>query len=129
MDFRRSPTGVLLSELTNQFAEVIRDFRSAGAAARFPPQYRRKPARCHAMTVSGLTMRSASLQPDQNRWSAIQNSRSKEFNGGRGRFRLRTATCCRSAMTSTAVAVRAKEDADDGDERNEESSNYPCNTS
>jgi hypothetical protein len=56
-------------------------------------QYHRKPARCQATTVSGLTIRRTLFQPDQKRRSAIQNSRSKEFKGGRGRFRLRMATC------------------------------------
>jgi hypothetical protein len=33
----------------------------------------------------------------------VQKTRSKMFRGGRGRFRLRTATCCRRARISNAV--------------------------
>ena len=65
-------------------------------------------------------MRSTFFQPHQKRRSVIQNSRSHEFNGGRGRFRLRTASCCRSAMTSSAVAARSKEHAEAGEKRKEE---------
>jgi hypothetical protein len=38
----------------------------------------------------------------------VQNRRSREFNGGRGRFRLSTATCCRRARTSRAVSHRLR---------------------
>lgn len=66
----------------------------------------RKPARCQLMTVSGFRITSTSLQRDQNWRSAVQNSRSKQFNTGRGRLRLSTAICCRSARTSRAVSLR-----------------------
>jgi hypothetical protein len=68
--------------------------------------YNRKPARCQWMTVSGFTMTSTSLQRDQKWRIVVQNSRSKEFNAGRGRLRLSTATCCRSARISRAVSLR-----------------------
>src|SRR5438132_2824028 len=36
----------------------------------------------------------------------VQKKRSRRFNVGRGRWRLSTATCCRSARTSRAVSLR-----------------------
>ncbi len=60
------------------------------------------------MTVSGFTMTRTSVQRDQERRRVVQKSRSKEFKGGRGHFRLRTATCCRKAKTSSAVSLRPR---------------------
>src|SRR5215469_5763607 len=72
----------------------------------FQRQYRRKLARCQPTTVSGLTITSASRQRDQLVRKIIQKSRSRDRNGGRGRFVFSTATCWRSAMISTAISVR-----------------------
>src|SRR5579864_7298668 len=60
------------------------------------------------MTVSGLTMTRTSVQRDQQRRSVVQKRRSREFNLGRGRLRLSTATCCRRAGTSRAVSPRLR---------------------
>src|SRR5215469_3339732 len=49
----------------------------------FQVQNSRKPARCQAMTVSGLTMAKAERQSRQNRDRQIQNRRSPEVNFGR----------------------------------------------
>ena len=46
----------------------------------FQVQNRRNPARCQAMTVSGLTMVSAERQPRQRRDRQIHNRRSVEVN-------------------------------------------------
>ena len=46
----------------------------------FQVQKRRYPARCQAMTVSGLTMVSAERQPRQRRDRQIHNRRSAEVN-------------------------------------------------
>jgi len=46
----------------------------------FQVQNRRNPARCQAMTVSGLTMVSAECQPRQRRDRQIHNRRSAEVN-------------------------------------------------
>ena len=94
-------------------------------------QYNRKPARCQATTVSGLTIRSTSFQPDQKRRRRIQNSRSQEFKGGRGRFRFRTASCCRSARTSSAVPARQRKKTPKAAKsaRQKGSTNNRCNTS
>ena len=42
------------------------------------------------------------------RRSVVQSSRSKEFSFGRGRFRLRTATCCRRARIASARSLRLR---------------------
>jgi hypothetical protein len=72
------------------------------STAESPPDARRPP------TVSGLTITSTSFQRSQKRRNDCQNSRSKEFKGGRGRFRLRTAIRCRSTSTSSAVVARER---------------------
>ena len=38
----------------------------------------------------------------------VQKSRSRELNAGRRRWRLSTASCCRSARTSRAVSLRLR---------------------
>jgi hypothetical protein len=92
---------------------VIR--RRPGNRRDFQRQYQRNPARCQATTLSGFTMRRTSFQPDHNRRSMIQNSRSDQRSGGRGRFRLSTATCCRRARISSGeINPRPKECADHG---------------
>ena len=47
-------------------------------------QYQRNPARCQRTTVSGVTTKSASFQPDQNRRRSSQNSLSSTSSAGRG---------------------------------------------
>jgi hypothetical protein len=69
-------------------------------------QKSRKPARCQPTTVSGLTITRTSAQRDQNWRNIVQNIRSRVFTSARGRFRLSTATCWRSARISTAVSHR-----------------------
>jgi len=49
----------------------------------FQVQNKRKPARCQAMTVSGLTMASAERQSLQMRDRQIHNRRSPQLNFGR----------------------------------------------
>jgi len=71
-------------------------------------QYRRKPAWCQATTVSGFTMTRTSVQRGQKWRKVVQTRRSREFNGGRGRLRLSTATCCQRARTSRAVSLRLR---------------------
>src|ERR1035437_5950746 len=53
-------------------------------------------------------MTSTSVQRDQKWRRVVQKSLSKEFNIGRGRLRLSTATCCRRARTSRAVSLRLR---------------------
>jgi hypothetical protein len=90
-----------------RIAKAIRhSLRTLNSAAR--PDDSQTPAETLAASgcVSGSTMTSTCFQPDQKRRSVIQNSRSQEVKGGRGRFCLSTASCWRSATTSTAVAAR-----------------------
>jgi len=47
-----------------------------------------QPQRCRAMTVSGLTMRTASFPPDQSRDSRTQRMRSQSLSMSRGRDRV-----------------------------------------
>src|ERR1700686_2038228 len=57
-------------------------------------------------TVSGFTMSSTSDHRGHRCRRVVQKKRSKRVNVGRGRWRLSTATCCRSARTSRAVSLR-----------------------
>src|SRR2546430_9042360 len=41
--------------------------------------------------------------------NVVQKKRSRRFSEGRGRFRLSTATCCRSARTFREGATRLRE--------------------
>jgi hypothetical protein len=56
----------------------------------FQVQNRRNPARCQAMTISGLPMVSAECQPRQRRDRQIHNRRSAEVNLGRFAAALRS---------------------------------------
>jgi len=56
----------------------------------FQVQNRRNPARCQAMTVSGLTMVSAERQPRQRRDRQIHKRRSAEVNFRRFAAALRS---------------------------------------
>ena len=71
-------------------------------------QNSRKPERCHPITVSGFTTTRTWVQRFHARLIATQKSRSKRFNRGRGRFLLRTASCCRRAMISRAASRRLR---------------------
>ena len=71
-------------------------------------QYNRKPALCQPTTVSGFTMTRTSVQRDQTLRRVVQKNLSRSLNTGRGRFLLRTASCCRSARTSSATSPRSR---------------------
>jgi hypothetical protein len=64
-----------------------------GGRRDFQVQKRRKAVRCQRTTVSGRTIARASRQRDHVHDSAIQKRRSVQSRGGRGRRRLRTASC------------------------------------
>src|SRR5712692_9574814 len=53
-------------------------------------------------------MSSTSDQRGHRCRSVVQKKRSRRVNVGRGRWRLSTATCCRSARTSRAVSLRLR---------------------
>ena len=107
VDLGGSPTRVLCRQPPDQRPDLRGDLRPAAARPGTRP-YSRNPVRCQPTTVSGLTMTRTSAQRDQMRRRVVHNSRSREFKGGRGLFRLSTATCCRSARTSSAVSPRPR---------------------
>jgi hypothetical protein len=75
----------------------------------FQVQNRRNAARCHATTVSGLTMASAERQSRQRRERQIQNRRSPEVNFARfGADLCSTPIWWRRARFSSAPAARKR---------------------
>jgi len=76
--FRSSPwtsTRVGEADSANQVDDFPRDGRSALRMATLPLQYNLNPRRCHAITVSGLTITRADRQPFQSWESQTQRSR------------------------------------------------------
>jgi hypothetical protein len=75
----------------------------------FQVQNKRKPARCQAMTVSGLTMARAERQSRQRRDRQIHNKRSPEVNFGRFlAARCSTPIWWRRARFSSSRAARER---------------------
>jgi|ERR1035438_1715303 hypothetical protein len=75
----------------------------------FQVQNNRKPFRCQAMTVSGLTMTSADFQPAQAPDNHTQKTRSATVNAGRFLAERRsTPIWCRKARFSTWRAARER---------------------
>ena len=111
MDLRRSPIRISSAKrrISRRISSAILGRPPRGRERQ--PQYNLKPARCQPTTVSGCTITKASAQPDQNRRRMVQKNRSRRFNCGRGHFRLRTASCCRSARISSAVSLRLRRKA------------------
>ena len=100
-----------------EFSSAIRriSFRSSSFTFGRPPrrrdrhrQYRRKPLRCHATTVSGFTITKAVDQRGQICRRMVQKSRSSPIKRGRVRLRLSTATCWRSARISSEASARVR---------------------
>jgi len=88
---------------------------SCGTAGRpvrwrlFHVQNKRKPRRCHATTVSGLTMYTAERQPHHACASHAHSMRSTDVKRRRGRReRFTTASWCRSAMISRCSETRER---------------------
>jgi len=80
----------------------------------FQFQNRQKPARCQAMTVSGLTMARAERQSHQRRERQIHNRRSPEVNFGRFLLDLRsTPIWWRRAKFSSSRAARERKIEDE----------------
>ena len=63
-------------------------------------QYQPKLARCHRITVSGLTRMRGCFHADQRRRARSQKILSTAVRLGRGCFRFNTASCCRSTRFS-----------------------------
>jgi hypothetical protein len=75
----------------------------------FRIQNRRKPRRCHATTVSGLTTCTAERQPRQAWESHAHNSRSADVNRRRGRRdRFTRTSWCRSARIPRCREARER---------------------
>ena len=74
-------------------------------------QKRRKPARCQATTVSGLTTIRAWLHKGQNGRRRIQNARSCLLRRGRGVFLFSTPSCWRRARISRPRLYRERKKA------------------
>ena len=71
-------------------------------------QYKRKPALCQRITVSGVTTIRACSQPDQNRLTATQNSLSNGLRHGLRRRRFNTTSCWRNARFSRSKLCRTR---------------------
>ncbi len=74
----------------------------------FQVQNARNPFRCQPMTVSGLTITSASRQRGQRRERMTQNKRSSVRSHGRRLSRFRIATCWRRARFSRCSDARLR---------------------
>ncbi len=108
MDSRRAPTRIFPCHATDQSAKLRAIFDLPPHGRDFHLQNRRNPARCQRTTISGFTMTSTSDHRGQTCGKMVQNKRSKQFSAGRVRFRLKTATCCRRARTSSARSARQR---------------------
>jgi hypothetical protein len=106
MDPRSAPARVRLRHRANQRTDVGGHSRSPHAAA-LPPHQSRKPRRCQAITVSGLTITSAVRHPDQMRESTTQSHRSVIASRAR-RVRFSTCSWCRNASTLSWSAARER---------------------
>ena len=87
LDVGLLPTGVLAREISRQ--------------------YKRKPARCHRTTVSGVTTSSDGFHPDQNPRTATPKSLSSTPILGFGCRRFSTRSCWRSERFSRRRLRRA----------------------
>ena len=71
-------------------------------------QYDRNPMRCQPTTASGFTTTSTLAHFDHQRRRPSQKKRSQRLNRGLGFLRLRTATCCRRATSSSPRSCRER---------------------
>jgi hypothetical protein len=79
-----TPTGILSAHLADQISDFTQMTGRPGWPRRtFQVQNKRKPARCQATTVSGLTMTSAERHLRQSRDKQIHNKRSPGVKFGR----------------------------------------------
>lgn len=104
MNLGGSPTRFLFGQTSDQAPDFLRDCRPPAIRSTLPTPV--QTTRRQAMSVSGFTMTRRSAHRGQRRRSVVQKSRSKQFNGGRGRLRFSTASCWRQASTSSAVSLR-----------------------
>ena len=102
MNSGSTPKRIGLYHPANKITDLRADRRPPGPFCRdLNFQNSLKPFRCHRMTVSGLTMISASCQLVQKWESKIQKRRSRLRSRGRLIDRLIVTSCWRSAMFSS----------------------------
>ena len=108
MDLGGSPSRILSGQTSNQRAHFIADLWSASAPTRSPAPVQPKAGPMPSYHCFGfddkehiLPARPKAVQEDPEQPVA-------RVQGGRGRFRLRAASCCRRARTSSAVAARQR---------------------
>ena len=95
VDARSTPAGILPAHLEDQISDLTsREMtgRPSWSRRTFQVQKKRKPARCQATTVSGLTMASAERQSRQRCDRQIHNRRPPGVNFGRFLADLRRHT-------------------------------------
>ena len=85
-----APASVLYGHPSDQAADLRVDFGPTAKRPERHRQYNRK----HCSMSAGFTMISATVHRGQTRRSHIHQRQSRQFGVGRGRLRLKTATCC-----------------------------------
>jgi hypothetical protein len=105
----RSGDGVLARQQHRAWQSMCRSCAPSRQRRQvFRPRAVRKPRRCHAMTVSGLTMTSAARHPVQRRESMTQTHRSVVASRSRrGRGGARSGFSGRSASRSNSLTTYA----------------------
>jgi hypothetical protein len=101
---RRTPKGVRGGRSRINARTSWKGARSSGSLRLLHVQTKRNPRRCHAMTVSGLTMCRIEHQSRHDRESHVHGSRSTVVKRRRGHDRLTTGNWCRSARNSRCKA-------------------------
>ena len=109
-DAPTAPRRVLPGHALDQLDHLCRERRTAARPSLYA-QNLPKPQRCHAITFAGLTTASTSAHRDQTRETRTQKARSMGRRGGRGRWRLSTASCCRSTRISATRLARGRKAA------------------
>jgi len=107
---RGAPQSGFAVDISQIRTRMSRDTRGRPRRCRlFHVQNSRSPRRCHAMTVSGLTMCTAERQPLHGCESQTHNARSADVRRRRGCLdRFTTPSWCRSAMISRCSEARER---------------------
>jgi hypothetical protein len=103
-----APVGIVLGQASDQIPDFLRDPGSSATWTRPPPPVESKAGAMPADDSLWFDNEEDSAQRDQRRRRVVQKKRSPEFKGGRGRWRLSTATCWRRARISRAVSPRER---------------------
>src|SRR4051794_31124439 len=127
MDLGAPQQGFSVARRRIRSRTLLERVSAASLGTRSPSSYRRKPARCQPIMVSGFTIRSTFFQPGQKRRSVIQNRRPNPVRGRR-RDRFRFEDCellSESDHVKRGVSARAKEHSDSTEETCEHIENEP----